>query len=228
LLEVVQIGNNEKDICTSFCGGILMTLDISEAKVERNEFGLWLSWTLATGLGMLLGLLPFVLFIDDLDLLLARILVPLVAGFLVGTFQWLVLRPFLTHSVDWILNGGAGWALGYALGLVIIQALVDVPFGALLGYLLFGLIISVLQWPVLRREIPNAIPWVLASILGWALGAYLSQAILNLIVNTETTSQILSSAVLSGLTGLIAGAITGLALIWIVRKPEAEEPALQE
>jgi hypothetical protein len=205
-----------------------MTLDISEAKVARNEFGLWLGWTLATGLGMLLGLLPFVLFIDDLDMLLARILVPLVAGFLVGVFQWLVLRPFLTHSVDWILNGGAGWALGYALGLVIIQALANVPFGALLGYILFGLIISVLQWPVLRREIPNAVPWVLASILGWALGAYLSQAILNLIVNTDTVSQWVSTAVLSGLTGLIAGAITGLALVWIVRKPEYEEPAVQQ
>lgn len=205
-----------------------MSIDISEAKVARNEVGLWLGWTLATGLGMLLGLLPFVLFIDDLNMLLARILIPLVAGFLVGIFQWLVLRPYLTHSVDWILNGGAGWALAYALGLVIIQALADVPFGAWIGYLLFGLIIAVVQWPVLRREIPNVIPWVIANIIGWALGAYLSQAILNLVVNTDTISQAVSTGFLSGLTGLIAGAITGLALVWIVRKPEYGEPALHE
>lgn len=197
-----------------------MTIDIDEAKVANNEATLWLGWTLATTAGMLFGLLPFILFIEFLDLWLVRILVPLWAGFLVGIFQWLVLRNYLTHCADWILNVGAGWGLGYALGLIIIQILADSPLGAFIAYVLFGLIIGVIQWPVLRREIPNAIPWVLASVAGWALGAYLSQAVLNLLVTGDVINPAVTTAVISGITGLVAGGITGLALVWIVRQPE--------
>jgi hypothetical protein len=199
-----------------------MAIDIDEGKVRRSEAGLWLAWTLATAAGMLLGLLPFIFFIDNLDVLLARILVPLWAGLLVGLFQWLVLRPYLTHSVDWVLHGGAGWALGYALGLLVIQALADFPWGAALAYLVFGLIIAVLQWPMLRREIPSLMAWVVASVVGWALGAFLSQAVLNAIAGGDEVSQVLSTAVIATVTGLVAGAITGLALVWMVRQPDRE------
>ncbi len=200
-----------------------MSIDIDERKVQRGEFGLWLGWTLATAAGMLLGLLPFVLFLDVLDLWLARILIPLVAGFLVGIFQWLVLSRYMTHSADWVLNGGAGFALGYALGLIAVQALGGSFLGALAGYLLFGLIIGLIQWPALRREIPSALPWVIASVAGWALGAYLSQALLGMVSGGEPVSQALSSAILAGGTGLIAGAVTGLALVFIVRQPDQLE-----
>ena len=55
-------------------------IDIDEAKVARNEFGLWLGWTLATALGMLLGFLPSLILINYLDLQWARVIVPLLAG----------------------------------------------------------------------------------------------------------------------------------------------------
>jgi hypothetical protein len=197
-----------------------MTIDVDEAKVARNEFGLWLGWTLATAIGMLAGFLIAWLLVDETDLGLARVLVPLVAGFSVGFLQWLVLRNYLTYSVDWILTGGAGWAIGYAIGLTLLQFLASSLLSVLIGYLLFGLSIAIFQWPVLRREIPNAIPWVLANILGWALGAYLSQFFLNLVYTGSAINPLLSTGVLSGLTGLIAGAITGLAFVWIVRQPE--------
>jgi len=195
-------------------------LDLSERKIRRNEFGLWLGWTLATGAGMLLGLVPFMLVVDDWDLLLLRILIPLTAGVLVGLFQWLVLRPFLAGSFDWVLSEGAGWALGFALGLLLINLLGGSAFGVLIGYLLFGAIIGLLQWPLLSREVPSAALWVGASILGWALGSYAGQWVLNLIVGTEPVRQTLSSAVISGVTGLVAGAVTGLALVWIARRPD--------
>ncbi len=197
-----------------------MTIDINEATVRRSGFSLWLAWTLATAAGMLLGLVPFAFFVADLDSGLVRILVPLLAGLLIGLLQWLALRPYLTRSVDWVLTGGAGWALGFALGLLVIQAIGGNPLGALLGYLLFGLIIGALQWPVLRREIPNALPWIIASMLGWALGAYLGQAVLTGLSGGEGLSQVVSTMVVAGVTGLVAGAITGLALVWIVRQPD--------
>jgi hypothetical protein len=197
-----------------------MAIDIDEARVERNEFGLWLGWTLATTGGMLAGFLPFVPLLNVLDLWLARILIPLWAGFLVGLLQWLALKRYLTHSADWILHGGAGWSLGYALGLLILQVLRESPWGAPLGYIIFGAIIAVIQWPVLRREIRNAIPWVLTNVGAWALGSYLGQVVLSLAVSGETASQALSTLIISGITGLVAGALTGLALVWTVRKPD--------
>jgi hypothetical protein len=169
---------------------------------------------------MLWGLLPFLLVTSNLDLWLARILIPIGAGFLVGFFQWLALQKYLTHAADWILHGGAGWSLGYALGLLIVQTLNDTLLGALIGYLVFGALIAIIQWPVLRREIRKAAPWVVTNVIAWALGSYLGQLLLNLITKQDTISQGLSSAVISGVTGLVAGALTGAALVWTVRQPE--------
>ena len=68
-----------------------MTIDIDEVKVERNELGLWLGWTLATAGGMLLGFLPTILLVNVLNLGLAQIAVPVLAGTVIGFAQWLVL-----------------------------------------------------------------------------------------------------------------------------------------
>jgi hypothetical protein len=198
-----------------------MAIDIDEGKVRRSGAGFWLGWTLATAAGLLLGLVPFALLNTELPVQLVRVALPLWAGFLVGLFQWLVLRPYLTHPVDWVLNGGAGWAAGFALGLLVMDNLRGNPLGTLLGYLLFGLIVAVLQWPVLRREIPNAWAWVVASVVGWAAGAYLSQAVLPLVAGGDDPGPLVSSVVTSLVTGLVAGAITGLALMWLTRQPEA-------
>lgn len=197
-----------------------MTIDIDEAKVARNEFGLWLGWTLATAAGMLLGFLPLALFVNELDLGLVRVIVPLLAGVLVGLLQWLVLRSFLTYSEDWILTGAAGWSVGFALGLILIEIIARSLLGALLGYILFGALVAAVQWPVLRREIPNIWPWVLANILGWGLGFFISQVVLVALANNMLLNPILASGLVALITGLIAGAITGFALVWIVRRPE--------
>lgn len=197
-----------------------MTVDIDETKVRRNELGLWLGWTLATTGGLLLGMVPLALVLPGLDLGLARVLVPLLAGFLVGLLQWVVLRGYLTSASDWILNGAAGWAAGYAVGLLIIQNLTGSLLGVIIGFLLFGAAIGLIQWPVLRREIPNALPWILANIIGWALGLGINQIVLNAIFGTDPSSPAAVSAVSAILIGLVAGAITGLAFVWIVRQPE--------
>jgi hypothetical protein len=93
---------------------------------------------------------------------------------------------------------------------------------AILGYLLFGLSIAALQWPVLRHEIPNALVWVTVSVVGWALGAYLGQLVLSLLVASAAASPLLSTTVTVGITGLVAGAVTGLALVWIGRQPDRQ------
>ena len=198
-----------------------MGIDIDEAKVNRNEFGLWLGWTLATAIGMLLGFLPSLLLVNVLDLQWSRVLVPLLAGFLIGLAQWAVLRNYLVESHDWILAGGTSWAVGYAIGLFLINMFSSTPLGGLLGFALFGAIIAVVQWPILRREIPHISSWIIANVLGWTAGFYLSQLSLNLVFsNQPTINPVVSTSFVSVITGLVAGAITGLALVWIVRQPE--------
>lgn len=197
-----------------------MTIDISESKVARNEFGMWLEWTLATAFGMLLGFLPSLVLVNIMDLAFARVIVPLFAGFLVGLAQWVVLRKYVNEVSDWILAAGASWAVGYALGLFIINGLTGTGLDGFFGYVLFGVIVALVQWPILRREIPNVWMWVLANVVGWTAGFYLSQVSLDLLFDGPAIAPIASTSVISGVSGLVAGAITGIALIWIVRQPE--------
>jgi len=199
-------------------------IDLDEAKVQRNEFGLWLAWTLATALGMLFGFLPSLLLVNVLDLQWARIVVPLLAGFLIGLMQWAVLRNYLTNSSDWILAGGASWAVGFALGLFLINTLASTGFGGWIGYILFGVIVAIVQWPLLRREIPHFWMWIVANVIGWTAGFYFSQVALNLVFNEPAIPPLTSTSFISVTSGLVAGAITGIALVLIVRQPERTSP----
>jgi hypothetical protein len=197
-----------------------MTIDIDESKVERHEFRLWFAWTLATALGMLLGYLPLAYLVGTLDLGIARIIVPIITGVLLGLAQWLVLRPYVSKSYDWVLNHAAGWVVGYTLGLYVVQLLSKTPLGMLVGFIFFGVMIALFQYPILRREIPHLATWILANVLGWTLGAYLSQLAASILFQNSTPTTFTSVLVTVGITGLVAGAITGLALIWIVRQPD--------
>ena len=197
-----------------------MTIDIDEVKVERNELGLWLGWTLATAVGMLLGFLPTILLVDLLNLGLAQIAVPVLAGTVIGFAQWLVLRRYVTASTQWDWTDGISWAAGYILGLLLIQMLPSTVFVVFIGYFLFGVIVALVQWPVLRREIPQVVTWLAASAVAWAVGYWVSQAVLSLFTD-PLIDPVVGTAVIAVTSGLVAGAITGVALIWIVRKPEA-------
>lgn len=197
-----------------------MTIDIDETKVNRNEFGLWLAWTLATVVGMLLGFLISLPVVNLLDLQWARVIVPLLTGFVIGLAQWAALRSYLIDATDWILAGGTSWAVGYALGLFLINTLANTVLGGFVGYILFGIIVAVIQWPILRREIPSVWAWILANVVGWTLGFYLSQISLDVFFNDPAIAPVASISVISSISGLVAGAITGLALVWIVRQPE--------
>ena len=197
-----------------------MTIDINEGKVKRNEFSLWLAWTLATALGMLVGYLPLAFLVGSLDLGVARVIVPIITGVLLGLAQWLVLRPYVSNSSDWILNHAVGWVTGFTLGLFVVQLLSKTPLGMLVGFMAFGVIVALFQYPVLRREIPHLSTWIIANVIGWTLGAYLSQLATGVFFQNATPTTFTSVLVTVGITGLVAGAITGLALIWIVRQPD--------
>lgn len=198
-----------------------MSIDLDEAKVERNAWKLGAAWTLATTLGLMIGYLPAALLVPDMDLGLARVIVPLLAGIIIGLTQWLVLRDYVTSSRDWIINHAGGWIVGYVIGLFIVQWLAKYAlWGAVVGYLLFGVIIALFQWPILRREIPHIWSWILANALGWLAGVFLSQVITGTLLRGSQTGLVTRTLLSVGITGFVAGIITATALIWIVRQPE--------
>ncbi|MDX9993517.1 MAG: hypothetical protein RBS68_15855 [Anaerolineales bacterium] len=199
-----------------------MTIDIAESKLIRNEWKLWLGWTLTTGLGLLIGFLPSGFLAQAFGLGLARVLSPLLAGILIGMGQWLILRNYLSDCSQWIPAAGAAWAIGYAVGIYIFQIFPPGLEYGLLGVILFGLVAGGLQWPLLRREIPQIVPWLLANVLGWSLGFLLSLWVTNSLSAALAGSAFLASLLSLTLTGFVAGAVVGLALVWIVRKPEIE------
>src|SRR5512134_955529 len=189
-----------------------MTIDIDEVKVERNELGLWLGWTLATAGGMLVGFLLAIPLINLLNLVFAQIAVPVLAGTVIGFAQWFVIRRYLTASSRWDWTDGISWAVGYILGLFLIQVLPSTIFAAFIGYFLFGVIVALVQWPALRREIPQVLTWLLASAVAWAVGYWASQAVLSLFTDPLIAPAV-GTAVIAITSGLVAGAITGVALI---------------
>ena len=199
---------------------IKMTIDINESKVKRNETGLWLAWTFATALGMIIGYLPLALLVGSLDLGVALVIVPIISGTLLGLAQWLVLRPYITKSYDWILNQAVGWVVGFTLGLFVVQLLSKTPLGMLVGFMAFGLIVALFQYPILRREIPHLVSWIVANVIGWTLGAFLSQLMASAFFQNSLPTTFTSVLVSVGITGLVAGAITALAFIRIVRQPD--------
>jgi hypothetical protein len=197
-----------------------MTIDIDETKVKQNEFSLWAGWTLATAFGLLIGYLPLAFLVGWIDLGIARVIVPIITGVLLGLAQWLVLRPFVTQARDWILHHAVGWVVGFTLGMFVVQLLSKTPVGMLFGYICFGLIVALFQFPILRREIPHLTTWILANIIGWTFGAYLSQLAAGIFFQNVLPTRFMSVLVSVGITGLVAGAFTALALIWIVRQPD--------
>lgn len=200
-----------------------MAVDFDEAKVRRSGNGLWLGWAAATVIGMVIGYLPSALFVDQLDLGLARVIVPLFAGVLIGLAQWFVLRNYIRDTGDWVWNMIGSWVAGYTIGFFVVSFLPNGVLGAALAYILFGVIVSVIQYPVLRREIPRLGMWMLANVIGWAVGAVMSQLIILLLFGNSIPSLLATTLVNSIVTGLVAGLITGVALMSIVRLPDLAE-----
>ena len=87
---------------------------------------------------------------------------------------------------------------------------------ALFGHLVMpGLIVGVAQWLVLRRYLPYAGWWILASALGWILGSIVMltiYGIIDQILGIRLPSRILSPVVISTLYGAALGAAQWLVL----------------
>jgi len=150
---------------------------------QSIEWIIWFQWVLASTLGWLLGWF----LVGELGV-----------GAVIGLAQWLVLRQSVDRAGWWILASAGGWIVGW--GLIVSGLLVSPESGMFTSIVsggVIGLAMGLAQWPVLRRVVPQAGWWVLASTAGWILG--------------------LAGVLGSTLIGTVVGAVTGFMLDWLLR-----------
>ena len=177
-------------------------------------WGLWLRWVLANVAGVVA-----VLAVTLVAALIAKAVlggeaedkVPFVPMLWLGLgiAQWLVLRRHVPQAGWWVLASAAGWLGGFALLYLFPKGVpgqaTNYEAIALLFALALGASLGVMQWLVLRRHFAQAGWWVLASIVAW---------VATLLVIGKSVDRLTDFIALA----VVPPAITGLALIWLVRR----------
>jgi hypothetical protein len=190
----------------AFAGFMVVVARLAMAPPRRPGWRIWFLWLMAGAVGWGVGVevasfgVPGGLrsLQSSPSIIVAGYLGVAAGGILVGVLQWLVLRRQITRAGRWVLaNLGAAAVLGVVVFGV---GVVNADVGWVGGAGLFGTVIGALQWLVLRRQVARAGWWVLASTVGWIVGGPLG-----------------------GIVGWIAlgaayGAITGTALVWLLRQ----------
>jgi hypothetical protein len=116
------------------------------------------------------------------------------AGFAISLLQGFVLQNRISHTFRWVAAGTIGWAIGWLLVLFAVPDDLEMVDG-----LVVGLAMGIAGWLVLRREVHWAGWWIVMSIVGWITGLGLLPGFLS--------------------TGATAGALTGIALEFLLRNP---------
>jgi len=208
-------------------------------KRDRIGWSFWLRWVVLSSVGCSIGL--FVGFVfgsiisenimgaSALGHILGYFMLGVGLGFMVGLMQWFVLRGYIPRAGLWVLLSTVGFAVamgcaaavtsfGYSEGS---DELGD--FAWVLGWTVIvalgGAVTGTLQWFVLRREVSRAGWWVLADTVGWGLSMAVAGAILSECKCAYSPGGALG--LLFG-GGALLGAITGAALVWLLRQPLPE------
>ena len=186
--------------------------------------GYWLAWVLASimgyGMGALLGLFFAYGLVDrdPFDVTMGAAL-GTVMGATGGYFQWVVLRERIAGAGLW----GLASALGFALAM---SAVVTADTGENYGMagILIGSVFAVaggiLQWLILRRKVPRAGWWLLVSLLGSLAGA-IALPIAGVILDAGKWE--LGVMTFGLVFGAGNGAITGAALVWLLRQSPSSD-----
>lgn len=189
----------------ALAGFMMIAARLALAPQQRPGWRVWFLWLMAAAFGWGEGVYwgwysssePKTLQTVPTDML-AGYLGVAVGGLLIGVLQWLVLRRHVTRAIRWVLaNLGAVAVVGVVIFGV---GMVNANLGWYSGVSAFGTVVGVFQWLVLQGQVPRAGLWVMASTIGWIVGMPLGD--------------------MAGPPGLGAayGAITGLAMVWLLRQ----------
>ena len=218
-----------------------------KVKGSQVGWGFWLGWVLFSTVGFIICF--FVLFIlasvvigdvPDYSFLhyFVNIMLFILVGAGAGIIQWRILGRRVSR-VSW-------WAPAIVAGMVLASVLLyALPIamdyflefehrfafrpGFSMIWALGGTLAGVFQWFFLRRHISRACWWVLASAVGWSLCAVVYGEFSRFLIErfgfvpggVIGFLQLLNTFGL--FSGIIMGAVTGGALVWLLRQPVPED-----
>ena len=194
-------------------------MDTTDTESLPNSWAISLFWTGVNTLsifgGILLGaFLNEILWTPNLppgvDSLINN---PVQRAFIIGLsiggikslLEGFVLQRYKIKWNDWIPAGMLGWAFGVTVTVGVAMFRSGPGFNELLG----GLIIGLSQWIVLRRYLPKAYWWIIASVVG-------SFVILSYIPLGYTFLMMLESFIVFIIAGCLMGITTGATLSWLL------------
>lgn len=197
--------------------------------------GLWGYWVLATTIAQMvsLGMIEVIsntanqVAPNDFNTVVTSI--GALQGFVLGVFQWLVLRRCIRHAVWWIVATMVGTFLAWIIMMSAIAVFAIINASALRamtmttcikGIAVFGIglgiVVGFTQWLVLQAHFRGAAWWIVANALAWS--SALTVALLGVGMVESGGFHLHSAAIgaaISGTIRAIVGTITGVALVWL-------------
>ena len=199
-----------------------------KVKGSQAGWGFWLGWVVASTVGFFVGfwlgfILGLIIIGEDNGINLLRSILGYFMfgtsiGAMTGVLQWLVLRGRVSRVGWWVLASTAGLAVARGGAAAVASGNSEVLGSFEIAVMaLGGAMTGILQWLVLRRQVSRAGWWVLASTVGWGLGMTMEGAGLVLLYVWGTPAYLLWVG-----SGAVLGAVTGGALVWLLRQPVPE------
>jgi len=191
---------------------------VSKQNKSSLRWAVWPCWVLLSAIGGGVGFALGLAAAEAATRILARPVFEAVLYGILGTsvaiLQWLVLRAHVPQASWWVLASAMGWTLVGALA-----DLVQIKAGlATLWPAIVGAAVGAFQWLVLRKHVHLAGLWIVASASGWVLSWHAATG-MDKIVATIVSSEKVGLALLFAIFTAVVGAFTGLALVWLLRRP---------
>ncbi|KAF3884176.1 MULTISPECIES: CHAT domain-containing protein [Nostocales] len=181
----------------------------------------WLQWILFTSIGSAIS------FITSIHGIGSAFFGIVVGGIVTGVAQWWGLRKRIAKIFWWLLATPIGWVIGWAIGGSLIQQAIarieytdkfpalfqnEISFlilRVLLGAILFGVVLALAQWFVLRELSTKANWWIVFNPLGTAV------SIVSGVIVSRNVDWITGAIV----GGLVFGVITGSTILYLLHHP---------
>lgn len=132
-------------------------------------------------------------------------------GASLGLMQWLVLRLHISVAGWWILST----TLSLTAGAVITWGTLVPSIPSWINFSILGILVGGSQWLILKQYSSRALWWVFASLLGWVLFAEIG-------VRMAKMFPLEMRYMAWPLVSILMGAVTGIALIHLLRHPLQE------
>lgn len=144
----------------------------------------------------------------------------------VGIMQWFVLRRQMERAGRWVLASTVGWIIGLAIGWsasMVLNDSSDAWHSAAMGAITGGIgggVSGAMQWIVTWQEDMPGAWWLPASVIAW--GAAFAAAWSAAWLVSRFLPVIATYTLIGVIVGSVGGAITGIVLVWLLRRPAHE------